>query len=151
MVMNRTEMEKKHEISGRSERPAVADIIPSFYGAVCAFPDFSCSPGLGDADLEELESRLGIRLPPGLRDFLAQCSALSMNGLSIGARELGPIRMPDSDALVIGYFYLHNPGDRLLMFPDDPAVYYLIQRNGAISLLANDIISLFENVLPKYL
>lgn len=74
-----------------------------------------------------------------------------MAGLSVKAAEFGPIVMPGSEALVIGEFYLYNPGDRLLMLADDPAVYYLEQRNGAITKMADGIINFFDKTLVKYL
>ena len=52
--------------------------------------------------------------------------------------------MPGSDALIIGEFYLYNPGDRLLMLPDDPAVYYPEQRNGAITKTADGVFNFFN-------
>ena len=74
-----------------------------------------------------------------------------MAGLSVKAAEFGPIVMPGSDALIIGEFYLYNPGDRLLMLPDDPAVYYLEQRNGAITKMADGVFNFFNKTLVKYL
>ena len=37
------------------------------------------------------------------------------------------------------------------MLPDDPAVYYLEQRNGAITKMADGVFNFFNKTLVKYL
>ena len=49
------------------------------------------------------------------------------------------------------FCFSYNPGDRLLMLPDDPAVYYLEQRNGAITKMADGVFNFFNKTLVKYL
>ena len=98
-----------------------------------------------------LEKKLEFGFSKELRELLTRCAAISMAGLSVKAAEFGPIVMPGSDALIIGEFYLYNPGDRLLMLPDDPAVYYLEQRNGAITKMADGVFNFFNKTLVKYL
>lgn len=132
-------------------REAFARLFPKFYALVRDFPDFRVEPGLDAARLAALEQKLEIRLADEMRNFFQNCSAVAMNGLFIGARGLGPIVMPSSEALIIGEFYLHNPGDRLLMLPDDSSIYYLEQRNGAITRLARSLDEFFNEVLPRHL
>ncbi len=132
-------------------RQALAACLPEFYAAVRDFPDLRVEPGLDDGAIAALETRLDFRLPAGLRRLLRHCAAISMNGLSLRAREFGPIVMPGSEALVIGELYLHNPGDRLLMLPNDESVYYLEQRNGAITKLADTGEGFFNQTLPRHL
>lgn len=132
-------------------RQALAACLPEFYAAVREFPDLKAEPGLADDAIATLELRLDFRLSEGLKRLLRQCAAISMNGLSFKAREFGPIVMPSSEALVIGELYLHNPGDRLLMLPDDESVYYLEQRNGAITKLADTVEGFFNQTLPRHL
>lgn len=132
-------------------RQALAACLPEFYAAVREFPDLRVEPGLDDGAIAALEARLDFRLSAGLKRLLRQCATISMNGLSLKAREFGPIVMPSSEALVIGELYLHNPGDRLLMLPDDESVYYLEQRNGAITKLADTVEGFFNQTLPRHL
>lgn len=133
------------------ERQALQALLPEFYAAVGEFEDLKVAPGLGPEEIAGLEKKLEFTFSRELREFLGHCAALSMAGLSVKAAEFGPIVMPGSEALVIGEFYLYNPGDRLLMLADDPAVYYLEQRNGAITKMADGIINFFEKTLVKYL
>lgn len=133
------------------ERQALQALLPEFYAAVGAFEELNVAPGLGPEEIAALEKKLEFTFSQGLREFLGHCAALSMAGLSVKAAEFGPIVMPGSEALVIGEFYLYNPGDRLLMLADDPAVYYLEQRNGAITKMADGIINFFDKTLVKYL
>ncbi len=130
---------------------ALAACLPEFYAAVREFPDLRVETGLADDAIAALETRLDFRLAEGLKRLLRRCAAISMNGLSLRAREFGPIVMPGSEALVIGELYLHNPGDRLLMLPDDESVYYLEQRNGAITKLAGTVEDFFNQTLPRHL
>lgn len=130
---------------------ALAACLPEFYAAVRDFPDLNAEPGLADDAIAALERQLDFRLADGLKRLLRHCAAISMNGLSLKAREFGPIVMPASEALVIGELYLHNPGDRLLMLPGDESVYYLEQRNGAITKLADTVESFFNQTLPRHL
>lgn len=132
-------------------RQALAACLPEFYAAVGEFPDLRVEPGLSDEDIAALESRLDFRLAEGLKRLLGHCATISMNGLSIRAAHFGPIVMPSSEALVIGELYLHNPGDRLLMLPGDETVYYLEQRNGAITKLADSVEKFFNQTLPRHL
>lgn len=132
-------------------RRALAACLPEFYAVVREFPDLRVEPGLADDAIAALETRLDFRLAEGLKRLLRRCAAISMNGLSLRAREFGPIVMPGSEALVIGELYLHNPGDRLLMLPDDESVYYLEQRNGAITKLAGTVEDFFNQTLPRHL
>ncbi|MDE5831931.1 MAG: SMI1/KNR4 family protein [Desulfovibrio sp.] len=128
-----------------------AERYPQFYEKIRDFPDFSLEPGLMDDELEAIEKRLDYKIGNDLKELFKIAATVKMNGLSIKARELGPIVMPSSEALVIGEFYLYHPGDRLLMLPDDPAVYYLEQRNGAITKLANNLPDFFNLTLPRFL
>ena len=132
-------------------KKALAACLPGFYAAVADFPDLKTQPGLSDESIAALEEKLDFRLAEGLKRLLRQCAAISMNGLSLRADHFGPIVMPGSEALVIGEFYLHNPGDRLLMLPGDETVYYLEQRNGAITRLADSVQSFFNQILPRHL
>ena len=132
-------------------RAALAAYLPEFYAAVGEFPDLCVEPGLSDADIAALETRLDFRLSEGLKKLLRQCATISMNGLSVRAAHFGPIVMPSSEALIIGELYLHNPGDRLLMLPNDETVYYLEQRNGAITKLADSLENFFNHTLPRHL
>lgn len=132
-------------------RQALAAYLPEFYAAVGDFPDLKAEPGLSDEAITALEQRLDFRLAEGLKKLLRQCAAISMNGLSVRADHFGPIVMPSSEALVIGELYLHNPGDRLLMLPGDETVYYLEQRNGAITKLADSVEAFFNQTLPRHL
>ena len=130
---------------------ALAAYLPEFYAAVGEFPDLKAEPGLSDEDIAALEQRLDFRLPEGLKRLVRQCAAISMNGLSVRAAHFGPIVMPSSEALIIGELYLHNDGDRLLMLPNDETVYYLEQRNGAITNLADSLENFFNQTLPRHL
>ena len=132
-------------------KEALAACLPEFYAAVGEFPDLRAEPGLSEEAVDALESRLDFRFSQGLRRLLRQCAAISMNGLSFKAAEFGPIVMPSSEALIIGELYLHNPGDRLLMLPGDETVYYLEQRNGAITRLADSLEDFFNLTLPRHL
>lgn len=132
-------------------KQALAASLPGFYAAVGEFPDLRAEPGLSDEAIAALETRLDFRLSEGLKRLLRQCAAISMNGLSLKAAEFGPIVMPSSEALIIGELYLHNPGDRLLMLPGDETVYYLEQRNGAITRLADSLEDFFNLTLPRHL
>ena len=132
-------------------REALAACLPEFYAAVRDFPDLQVEPGLSDEAIAALEARLDFRLSEGLKRLLRQCAAISMNGVSLKAAEFGPIVMPSSEALIIGELYLHNPGDRLLMLPGDETVYYLEQRNGAITRLADSLTDFFNQTLPRHL
>lgn len=129
----------------------VASNYPDFYAAVKDFPDLKLEAGLDDDELARLEQKLEIDLSDELRNFFRSCGALAMNGLSVGSRELGPIRMPNSDAWVVGYFYLYNAADRLLMLPGDDSIYYLEQHNGAVTKLAPSLAKFFNEVLPRRL
>ncbi|MGE9984601.1 SMI1/KNR4 family protein [Desulfovibrio sp. SGI.169] len=137
--------------SGDPARQALRNFLPEFYAAVGEFEDLKVMPGLSPEAVTALETKLDFSFSQGLRELLTHCAAISMAGLSVKAAEFGPIVMPGSDALIIGEFYLHNPGDRLLMLPDDPSVYYLEQRNGAITKMADDIAGFFNRTLLKYL
>lgn len=132
-------------------KKALAAYLPEFFAAVGEFPDLRAEPGLSDEDIAALEQRLDFRLAEGLKRLIRQCAAISMNGLSVRAAHFGPIVMPSSEALVIGELYLHNPGDRLLMLPGDETVYYLEQRNGAITKLADSVENFFNQTLPRHL
>lgn len=132
-------------------RQALQALLPAFYAAVSDFDDLKVAPGLGPEDIAGLEKKLEFTFSKELRELIGHCAALSMAGLSVKAVEFGPIVMPGSEALVIGEFYLYNPGDRLLMLAADPAVYYLEQRNGAITKMADGVIDFFEKTLVKYL
>ena len=116
----------------------------------------AAAPGASNAPEDPAKRALQALLPEfyaavGEFEDLTRCAAVSMAGLSVKAAEFGPIVMPGSDALIIGEFYLYNPGDRLLMLPDDPAVYYLEQRNGAITKMADGVFNFFNKTLVKYL
>ena len=132
-------------------KAALAAYLPEFFAAVGEFPDLKAEPGLSDEDIAALEQRLDFRLSEGLKRLVRQCAAISMNGLSVRAAHFGPIVMPSSEALVIGELYLHNDGDRLLMLPNDETVYYLEQRNGAITKLADSLENFFNQTLPRHL
>lgn len=134
-----------------AEKQALASCLPEFYAAVAGFPDLKVLPGLSEESINELETRLDFRFANGLKSLLRQCAAISMNGLSLRADHFGPIVMPGSEALIIGEFYLHNPGDRLLMLPGDESVYYLEQRNGAITKLADTVEKFFNQTLVRQL
>ena len=125
--------------------------FPQFYEIVREFPDFRLEAGLAPEELEEIERKIDYRLHDGLKEFFSIASSLKMNGLSIKARELGPIVTPATEAVIIGEFYLHQPGDRLLMLPDDASIYYLEQRNGAITKMAKDMDEFLNHVLPRFL
>lgn len=139
------------DAAGAAALRALELALPGFFAAVGAFPDLRVEPGLTPDAIDALERRLDFPLAAGLKRLLGQCAAISMNGLALRASHFGPILMPGSEALVIGEFYLHNPGDRLLMLPGDEAVYYLEQRNGAITRLAEDVETFFNQVLPRCL
>lgn len=139
------------DAAGAAALRALELALPGFFAAVGAFPDLRVEPGLTPDAIDALEHRLDFPLAAGLKRLLGQCAAISMNGLALRASHFGPILMPGSEALVIGEFYLHNPGDRLLMLPGDEAVYYLEQRNGAITRLAEDVETFFNQVLPRCL
>ena len=132
-------------------KAALAAYLPEFYAAVGEFPDLYVEPGLSDADIAALETRLDFRFSEGLKKLLRECATISMNGLSVRAAHFGPIVMPSSEALIIGELYLHNPGDRLLMLPNDETIYYLEQRNGAITKLADSLENFFNHTLPRHL
>ena len=132
-------------------RRTLRDLLPEFYAAVGEFEDLKVASGHSPEAVAALETKLGFSFSKELKELLTHCAAISMTGLSVKAAEFCPIVMPGSDALIIGEFYLHNPGDRLLMLPDDPSVYYLEQRNGAITKMAGDIIDFFNKTLLKYL
>lgn len=137
--------------SDDTARRALQNFLPEFYAAVGRFDDLKVAPGLSPEAVAALETRLDFSFPGELKELLTHCAAISMAGLSVKAAEFGPIVMPGSEALIIGEFYLHNPGDRLLMLPDDSSVYYLEQRNGAITKMADDIVGFFNKTLLKYL
>ena len=141
----------KPESAEEAAKAALAAYLPEFYAVVGEFPDLHAEPGLSDADIAALERRLDFRLSAGMKALLRQCATISMNGLSVRAAHFGPIVMPSSEALIIGELYLHNPGDRLLMLPDDESVYYLEQRNGAITRLADSVEKFFNQTLPRHL
>lgn len=130
---------------------ALQALLPEFYAAVGEFEDLKAAPGLSPEAVAALEKKLEFCFSKELRELLTRCATVSMAGLSVKAAEFGPIVMPGSDALIIGEFYLYNPGDRLLMLPDDPAVYYLEQRNGAITKMADGVFNFFNKTLVKYL
>lgn len=132
-------------------RQALRALLPEFYAAVGGFDDLKVAPGLSPEAVTALEKKLEFSLSDELRQLLTHCAAISMAGLSVKASEFGPILMPGSDALIIGEFYLYNPGDRLLMLPGDPAVYYLEQRNGAITKMADTVFNFFDKTLVRYL
>lgn len=132
-------------------RMAFATLYPQFYNLVKEYPDFKVDAPLAKNEIDAIEKKLEINLDSYLRNFFMACSGMKMNGLSIKANELGPIVMPDSEALVIGEFYLYHPGDRLLMLPEDSSIYYLEQRNGAITKMARNLDEFFNRVLPKCL
>lgn len=144
-------MSEQQDRPGDKARQALAAHLPQFYAAVGEFPDLHVEPGLSEVDIAALEKRLDFRLSEGLKKLLRQCATISMNGLSVRAAHFGPIVMPSSEALIIGELYLHNPGDRLLMLPGDEKVYYLEQRNGAITRLADSVESFFNQTLPRHL
>ena len=139
------------DVAADAAREALAAYLPEFFAAVGEFPDLHVEPGLSDADIAALEARLDFRLSDGLKKLLRECATISMNGLSVRAAHFGPIVMPSSEALIIGELYLHNPGDRLLMLPNDETVYYLEQRNGAITKLADSLENFFNHTLPRHL
>lgn len=124
---------------------------PHFYECVKAFPDFHLSPALDEEELTNLETKHAFPLPDELRKLFKITSAIHMNGLDLDARKMGNINLPDSEALVIAYFYLYNAADRLLLKAADPAIYYLEQHNGAITKLAANTRDFLEKTLPKYL
>lgn len=136
-------MNKQHE--------EFAAFAPHFYESVKTFPDFRLSPPLDDEQLAELEEQHMFQLPDELKKLFKITSGIHMNGLSLDALKMGSIRLPESDALVIAYFYLYSAADRLLLLPGDPAIYYLEQYNGAITKLAANAQDFFEKTLPKYL
>ena len=138
-------------VPGDPARRALRDLLPEFYAAVSEFEDLKVAPGLSPEAVAALETKLDFSFSKELKELLTHCAAISMAGLSVKAAEFGPIVMPGSDALIIGEFYLHNPGDRLLMLPDDPSVYYLEQRNGAITTMADGMFSFFNKTLLKYM
>ena len=124
---------------------------PIFYESVKSFPDFCLSPPLDEESLTELEKKHAFQLPVELKKLFKISSAINMNGLSLDALKMGSIRLPESDALIIAYFYLYNAADRLLLLPGDPSIYYLEQHNGAITKLAASARDFLEKTLPKYL
>lgn len=128
-----------------------AAYVPDFYAAVKDFPDFSLAGPLSDAEIANLEKDIEFQLPKGMREFLGIASGISLNGLSMGKDEFASILMPNSEALITGYFYLRNPGDRLLLLPGDEAVYYMEQRNGSITKMANNMKDFLNAVLPRHL
>ena len=146
-----TQEDPKPDSVAEAGKEALAAYLPEFYAAVGDFPDLKAEPGLSDEDIAALEQRLDFRLSAGLKRLLRQCAAISMNGLSVRAAHFGPIVMPSSEALIIGELYLHNAGDRLLMLPNDETVYYLEQRNGAITKLADSVEKFFNQTLPRHL
>lgn len=130
---------------------AFASYAPAFWNEVRDFPDFKMGLPLTAAQISALEEKNSFCLPKEVKDLLEICSYLKMNGLSFGADEFGSIAMPESDGLIIGYFYLYNAADRLLLLPGDPAIYYLEQHNGAISKLASNMREFLNKTLPRYL
>lgn len=133
------------------ETKIFAEIFPRFYSAVRDFPDFQVEPPISAAEIVVLEERLNYSLHQDLRDFFQITGALSMNGLKIKASDLGVIRLPQSEGLILGYFYLNHPADRLLMLPNDSSIYYLEQSNGAINRLAGSLGEFFNHTLLRYL
>ncbi|MBD5417259.1 MAG: SMI1/KNR4 family protein [Desulfovibrio sp.] len=146
-----TQQDPKPGSAEEAGKTALAAYLPEFFAAVGEFPDLKAEPGLSDEDIAALEQRLDFRLSEGLKRLVRQCAAISMNGLSVRAAHFGPIVMPSSEALIIGELYLHNDGDRLLMLPNDETVYYLEQRNGAITKLADSLENFFNQTLPRHL
>lgn len=134
-----------------SNQSRFAELYPLFYERAKDFPDFCLESGLSPEELNEIEKKLDIKIDERLRELFYISGSLKMNGLSIKARELGPIVMPSSEALVIGEFYLYFPGDRLLMLPNDSSIYYLEQRNGAITKLAKNLDDFLNLTLPRFL
>lgn len=130
---------------------ALSLCLPAFHAATREFPDLRLAKGLTAEQIADLEQALDFSLDNELKKLLGQLGAIAMNGLSLRADQFGPIVMPDSDALVIGEFYLHNPGDRLLMLAGEANVYYLEQRNGAITRMAANIHDFFDKTLLHYL
>lgn len=128
-----------------------ATFAPIFFNLVKDFPDFRLSPPLDEQALEQLEKTHSFSLPEELRALFKITSAINMNGLNLDSSKMGSIQLPDSEALVIAYFYLYNAADRLLLKADDPAIYYLEQHNGAITRLAANARDFLEKTLPKYL
>ena len=124
---------------------------PIFSDLVEDFPDFQLAPGLAEEEIGKLEENLGFELHPDLEKLFSCCASLSMNGLAIRADQLGTIRLPDSEALILGYLNLGNAADRLMMRPGDASLYYLEQHNGAITKIAENIDAFFNVVLPRRL
>lgn len=128
-----------------------ASYAPDFYEAVKDFPDFSLADPLSPFEIAKLEKDIEFQLPQGMREFLGIASGISLNGLSMAKGEFASILMPNSEALIIGYFYLRNPGDRLMLLPGDEAVYYMEQRNGSITKMANNLKDFLNVALPRHL
>lgn len=125
--------------------------MPVFYEAAQNFPDFRTLPPLSPEEVANFEKKLEFEFSPELRRFLEASAGITMNGLSILAERLAVISLPNSDGLLLGEFYLNNPGDRLLMLPGEPAVYYLEQRDGNILRLAPSLDVFFNKTLPALL
>lgn len=128
-----------------------ASYAPVFYEAVKDFPDFRLGCALDANEIAELEKKLEFPFPQELKTLFGIASSVTMYGLSIGSQELGTILMPQSEALIIGYFYLNNPADRLLILPQDPSIHYLEQHNGAIHKLAPNMRDFLDKALIRYL
>ena len=140
--------------SSKSDMPPYSDFReawPLFHELVCDFPDFRLEAALTDDELATLEKQHEFAFAPGLKKFFKTCSALAMNGLEIRADRLGVIFLPDSPALLLGYLNLGAAADRLLMLPNDDALYYLQQHNGAITKIAQNLDSFFNETLPRRL
>lgn len=130
---------------------ALSICLPAFHAVARDFPDLRLARGLSAEQIASLEQALDYSLDNDLKKLLGQLGAIAMNGLSLRADQFGPIVMPDSEALVIGEFYLHNPGDRLLMLAGEATIYYLEQRNGAITKMAANIHDFFDKTILHYL
>ncbi len=128
-----------------------AAFSPIFYSSVKDFPDFSLSPPLNENELVSLEKKLEFALPSELKELFKITSSIRMNGLILDANQLGTIQLPNSPALILGYFYLYNAADRLLLLPNNPAIFYLEQYNGSITNLAANLNDFLEKTLPRYL
>lgn len=128
-----------------------ADFAPIFLALVKDFPDFQLTPPLSEDELTNLENANAFQIPKELKTFFKISSTLRMNGLTIDSAQLAAIQLPDSEGLILGYFYLYNAADRLLLKAGDPAIYYLEQHNGAITKLAANFQDFLEKILPRYL
>lgn len=120
------------------ERQALQALLPEFYAAVGAFEELNVAPGLGPEEIAALEKKLEFTFSQGLREFLGHCAA-PFHGRPVreGRRVRPPLSCPAPKPWSSANFIFTTPATGCSCWPTDPAVYYLEQRNGAITKMAD--------------